>query len=362
MTEARGDFRRSAGVLCAVASLAAAAGNPGCSRAKDAPGRTDASSAGGTGGASAASGTGGGGGAGGDPPYAIAPLTPALAFDATPDAGAAYVYFTGVDASGRAGVFKVSARGGASAAAIAVGPPFVAPLGIAASADGGRLFVADPGAGSSALDDAGALFAIELPGGAVAPIQGGEGLRARGLEVAHSADGEARLVFSGRAREGGQPGVFSVPARGGEASAIATGSPLVDPSGVAVARGGDVFVCDTLASPDGTATIFRIEDGFVSPLATGLHVGYPCGLALTRDEAALFVLARDVSRGAGEVVRIEVASGARSTMATGAARHGEPGGLHRAKAADVFAFVEASADAFVDHGAEEQGSVFLLSQ
>ncbi|MGK3968762.1 hypothetical protein WMF38_37835 [Sorangium sp. So ce118] len=361
MTEARGDFRRSAGVLCAVASLAAAAGNPGCSRAKDAPGRTDASSAGGTGGASAASGTGGGGGAGGDAPYAIAALAPALAFDATPDAGAAYVYFTGVDASGRAGVFRVSARGGASAA-IAAGPPFVAPLGIAASADGGRLFVADPGAGSSALDDAGALFAIELPGGAVAPVQGGEGLHARGLEVAHSADGEVRLVFSGRAREGGQPGVFSVPARGGEPLAIATGSPLVDPSGVAVARGGDVFVCDTLASPDGTATIFRIEDGFVSPFATGLHVGYPCGLALTRDDAALFVLARDVSRGADEVVRIEVASGARSTMATGAPRRGEPGGLHRAKAADVFAFVDASVDASGDHAAEEQGSVFLLSQ
>ncbi|WP_437732285.1 hypothetical protein [Sorangium sp. So ce1335] len=354
MTEARGDFRRSAGVLCAVASLAAAAGNPGCSRAKDAPGQTVASSAGGTGGATAASGTGGGGGAGGDAPYAIAPLAPAMALDATPDAGAAYVYFTGVDAGGRAGVFRVSARGGASAAAIAAGPPLVAPLGIAASAGGGRVFVADPGAGSSALDDAGALFAIELPGGALAPIRGGEGHAARGLEVVRGADGEEQLVFSGRDREDGQPGVFFLPAGGGEARAIAKGSPLVDPSGVAIAGGGDVFVCDTLAGPDGAATIFRIEDGFVSPFATGLRAGYPCGLSLTRDDAALLVLTRDATRGAAEVVRIELSSGARSTVATGAAGHGEPGGLHRAKAADVFAFVE--------HGAKEQDSVFLLSQ
>ncbi|WP_437607134.1 hypothetical protein WMF20_40730 [Sorangium sp. So ce834] len=357
MTEARGDFRRSAGVLCAVASLSAAAGNPGCSRAEDAPGRTIAGSAAGTVGATTTSGAGGGGGAGGDAPYAISTLAPAIAFDATPDAGAAYVYFTGIDADGRAGVFRTSARGGAGSTEIAVGPPFVAPLGIAASADGGRLFVADPGAGSAALDDAGALdagalFAIDMPGGAVAPVRGGEGMRARGLEIVRGADGEERIVFSGRDREGGQPGVFALPARGGEASAIATGSPLVDPSGVAVAGGGAVFVCDTLASPDRTATIFRIEDGFVSAFATGLHVGYPCGLALTRDDAALLVLARDVARGADEVVRIEVASGARSATPTGAPGHDEPGGLHRAKGADVFAFV--------DHRAQEQGSVFLL--
>ncbi len=357
MTEARGDFRRSAGVLCAVASLAAAAGNPGCSRAEDAPGRTIAGSAAGTAGAattSGTSGTGGGGGAGGDAPYAISTLAPATAFDATPDAGAAYVYFTGIDAGGRAGVFRTSAHGGAGSTEIAAGPPFVAPLGIAASAGGGRLFVADPGAGSAALDDAGALFAIDLPGGAVTPVRGGEGMRARGLEVVRGADSEERIVFSGRDREGGQPGVFALPSGGGEASAIATGSPLVDPSGVAVASGGDIFVCDTLASPDRTATLFRIEDGFVSVFATGLHVGYPCGLALTRDDAALLVLTRNAARGADEVVRIEVASGARSATATGAPSHDEPGGLHRAKGADVFAFV--------DHRAQEQGSVFLLRQ
>lgn len=354
MTEARGDFRRSAGVLCAVASLAAAASNPGCSRAEDPPGRTSASSTGGAPGTTGASGTGGGGGAGGDAPYAVSPLVPAIAFDATPDTGGAYVYFTGLGADGRAGVFRIGAQGGAGAAEIAAGPPLVAPLGIATSADGGRLFVADPGAGDAALDDAGALFAIDLPGGAVAPIDGGEGLQARGLEVARGADNEERIIFSGRDRDDGQPGVFSLPARGGEVSALAKGSPLVDPSGIAVAGPGDIFVCDTLASPDKTATIFRIEDGFVSPFATGLHVGYPCGIALTRDDAALLVLTRDPTRGADEVVWIEVASGARSATAAGAPGHDEPGGLHRARGADVFAFV--------DHRAQEQGSVFLLRQ
>lgn len=354
--------RRSAHALCAAASLAIAAANLGCSRADDAPGRTSTSAAAGTGGAPVASGgdggapvasggDGGGGGGGGTLPR-VAAVVPTRAFDATPDPGATYVYFTAVDAGGRTGVFKASARGEAGATEIAVGPPFVAPLGIATSTDGGRLFVADPGAGSAADRDAGHLFVIDLAGGAVAPVRGGEGLLARGLEVVRGADGEDRLLVSGRDPADGLPGVFSLPARGGDVSVIARGSPLADPSGVAGASDRDAFVCDTLASPDGTATIFRIEDGFVSPFATGLHAGYPCGLALTRDGAALLVLTRNVARGADEIVRIEVASGARSAIELGAPGHAEPGGLHRAKAVDVFAFV--------DHGAQETGSVFLL--
>ncbi|AUX25937.1 uncharacterized protein SOCEGT47_064900 [Sorangium cellulosum] len=357
MTGARGHFRRSVGALCAAAPLALAAGNPGCSRAEETPGRTSTRAAAGTGGAPAASsadGGGGGGGGGGGASYAVAAVVPARAFDATPDPGAAHVYFTAIDASGRAGVFKASARGEARAVEVAVGPPFVAPLGIATSTDGGRLFVADPGAGSAADRDAGHVFAIDPTGGAVAPVQGGEGLVARALEVVRAADGEDRILVSGRDPADGQPGVFSLPARGGDVAVIARGSPLADPSGVAAAGAGDrdVFVCDPLASPDGTATIFRIEDGFVSPFATGLHAGYPCGLALTRDGAALFVLTRDVARGADEIVRIDVASGARSSIEIGARGHDEPGGLHRAKGADVFAFV--------DHRAQETGSVFLL--
>ncbi|AUX47122.1 uncharacterized protein SOCE26_086340 [Sorangium cellulosum] len=353
MTEARGDFRRSAGVLCAMASLATAAGSPGCSRAEETPGRTSASSTGGTeAGTSAGSGTGGEGGTGGGGSYVIAPLAPALPFDATPDPGGAHVYFTGVDEHGTAGVFKARLHGEARSTEVAVGAPFVAPLGIATSTDGGRLFVADPGAGSAPLADAGGLFAIDLAGGAVAPVPGGEGLHARGLEVARGPSGEDQIVVAGRDPEDGQPGVFALPARGGVAAAIAKGSPLVDPSGVAVAGDGDVFICDTLASPDRTATIFRIEDGFVSPVVAGLHVGYPCGIALTLDGAALLVLTRDVVRGAGEIARIELSSGARSRIDAGAAGRDEPGGMHRAKGADVFAFA--------DRDAQGKGSVFLL--
>jgi hypothetical protein len=263
------------------------------------------------------------------------------------------VYFTGVAPNGRAGVFKASARGGASVSEIAAGPPFVAPLGLATSMAGHRLFVADPGASGSALGGAGDLFAIDLGNGAVTPVPGGEGWLARGLEVVSDAAGEEQIVFSGRDPEGGQPGVFRLPARGGQASAVAKGAPLVDPSGVAAARQGDLFVCDTLAGPGGTAMIFRIEDGFVSPLVTGLHTGYPCGLALTRDDAALLVLARNAARGADEVIRIEVATLARSTLGAVTPGHDEPAGLHRAKSADVFALV--------DHEAQEDGAVFLLA-
>lgn len=357
MTEGKGGFRRGAGVLCALSWLAATAGNPGCGREDGAPGDLGPSTGPGVGGATATSGTGagdatGGAGGAGGPSYRITAVAPAMAFDATPDPSGALVYFTGVAPNGRAGVFKANARGDATVTEIAAGPPFVAPLGIATSRAGHRLFVADPGASGAALGGAGELFAIDLGSGVVTPVPGGEGWLARGVEVVGDAAGEEQIVFSGRDPEDSQPGVFRLPARGGQASAVAKGAPLVDPSGVAVDGEGDLFVCDTLAGPGGTAAILRIEDGFVSPLVAGLNAGYPCGLALTRDAAALFVLTRNAARGADEVVRIEVATGARSTLGAVAPGHDEPGGLHRAKDADVFALV--------DHEAQENGAVFLL--
>lgn len=357
MTEGKGGFRRGAGVLCALSWLAATAGNPGCSPEDGAPGQLGPSTAPGGGSATATSGAGAGdatGGAGGadEPSYRITSVAPAMAFDATPDPSGALVYFTAVAPNGRAGVFKVSARGDATVTEIAAGPPFVAPLGIAMGRASHRVFVADPGASGSALGGAGDLFAIDLGNGVVTPVPGGEGWLARGLEIVGDAAGEELILFSGRDPEGGQPGVFRLPARGGQVSAVAKGAPLVDPSGVAVNDEGDLFVCDTLAGPGGTAAIFRIEDGFVSPLVAGLHAGYPCGLALTRDAAALLVLTRSAARRADEVVRIDVATGARSTIVAVAPGHDEPGGLHRAKDADVFALV--------DHEAQENGAVFLL--
>jgi hypothetical protein len=362
MTEARGDLRRRIGALCALAAGSAVALNPGCACADGETGQrtpdtgeTDAAAGATTGaGGSGAADGGGGGSAAGAQPYRITPLARALAFDATPDPQAGLVYFTSVDASGRPGVFKVGARNGARIAPVAAGAPFVAPLGIATGTSGARLYVTDPGAGDPSGTDGGQIFSVDPTSGAVLPVSGGEGMLPRGVEVLRDAAGADQIVFSGIDTADGQPGVFKLPARGGQASALLKGSPLVDPSGVAVTDAGEVFVCDPLSSPDKTATIFKIEDGFASPLVTGLRAGYPCGLALTRDAGTLFVLTRSTAASRDEVTAITLSSGAVTALPTGAGDHDEPGGLHRAKGADVFAFV--------DGKAQETGAVSLLDQ
>jgi DNA-binding beta-propeller fold protein YncE len=265
------------------------------------------------------------------------------------------VYFTGIDASGTPGVFKVrAASGNAEVATLAAGSPFVTPLGIATSTDGGRLYVADPGAGDASGADAGEIFWVDAASGASGPVAGGEATLARGLDVVRDAAGTDLIVFAGADRADGKPGVFKLAAHGGQVSVVAKGSPLVDPSGVAIADDGRVFVCDTLASPDKTTTVFKIEDGFVAPFFTGLHAGYPCGLALTRDGQTLFVIAKSAETGMDEVVGLDAASAAVVTRSAGIAGHTEAGGLHRARGADAFAFVEGS-----DQGA---GAVFLLKR
>jgi sugar lactone lactonase YvrE len=340
----------------AVAALFAALAAPACGDDEDVPVTPGGKGGkGGTSGAAGSSGTAGTSGTGGTAPDSgggnISISKGAEApnpFDATPDPDGQNVYFTAVDPMQGAGVFKIPAGGGA-VTTVHAGAPFASPFGIATSTDGNTLFVAD--AASEVTDSAGEseaigqIFALSPSGGTPTSIMGTTGYSPRGLEVLQK-DGTDEIYFSGR-DTAGVPGVFKVAAGGGTPSALASGSPFVDPSGVAVSAAGDVYVADTTNAESKFASVFVVKGGTTSVLAEELRVGYPVGIALAQGDGTLFVSGLDPETLTDLVLAIDVStkSVARYTgsMENNIGLFEEPAGLHRAKRSNVFAWADTKA-------------------
>jgi DNA-binding beta-propeller fold protein YncE len=349
----------------AVAALFAAIAAPACGDdenpgtpggGKGGKGGTGGSA--GTAGASATGGTGGTGPDGGGGTIDIRKAAEAPnPFDATPDPDGQNVYFTAVDPMLGAGVFKIPAGGGA-VTAVHAGPPFAGPFGIATSTDGNTLFVADPASewtdSAGVPQDGGQIFSLSPSGGTPASIMGTTGYSPRGLEV-HQSNGTDEIYFSGR-DSAGVPGVFKVATGGGTPSALASGSPFVDPSGVAVSAAGDVYVADTSNAETRSASILLVKGGTTSVLASDLRVGYPVGIALAKDDKTLFVSGLNPDTLNDIVFAVDVATKGVSTY-EGSAENKinqffEPAGLHRAKKLNVFAWADSKAAG---------GSVYVLT-
>ena len=343
----------------AVAALFAALASPACGGDEDVPGGAPGGKGGkgGTSGAAGSSGTAGtggtgpdAGGTGGGGSISISKAAEAPnPFDATPDPDGQNIYFTAVDPMQGAGVFKIPADGGA-VTTVHAGEPFASPFGIATSTDGNTLFVAD--AASEVTDStgeseaSGQIFALSPSGGTPTSIMGTAGYSPRGLEVLQK-DGTDEIYFSGR-DTAGVAGVFKVATGGGAPSALASGSPFVDPSGVAVSAAGDVYVADTTNADSRLASVFVVKGGTVSALAEELRVGYPVGIALAQGDGTLFVSGLNPDTLTDLVVAIDVATKSVSTY-TGSAEHNigmfeEPAGLHRAKKSNVFAWADSKAN------------------
>ena len=339
----------------AVAALFAALAAPACGDDEHVPGapggKGGSSGAAGTAGASATGGTAGTGPDSGGGNISITKTVEAPnPFDATPDPDGKNVYFTAVDPTAGAGVFKVPVGGGA-ATTVHAGAPFVAPFGIATSTDGNTLYVADPGSeytdSAGAAQDGGQVFSLSPSGGTPASIMGTTGYSPRGLEV-RAQDGTDEIYFSGR-DSSGVPGVFKVATGGGTPSAIASGSPFVDPSGVAVSAAGDVYVADTTNAESRTANVIVVKGGVASVLASDLRVGYPVGIALAQGDGTLFVSGLNPETLNDLVLASDIGSKAVSryegSPENNIGMFQEPAGLHRAKQANVFAWADSKANA-----------------
>jgi hypothetical protein len=343
MTDARLQRLWRTGILSAFGALSLAVAAQGCGDDET----TSLSGSGGSGSGSA-SGSGGSGSSstssgsnGGPLSFNLAADGPS-AFDTTPDPEGTTLYFTGLTADGTPGVFKAPADGSAtSPVPLSVGGVFTAPFGIAISNDGKQLYIADPGADVGT--DKGGILALSVDGGEPSAVPGTQDVMPRNLEVADE-EGKDVIYFTGTDKGDGLAGVFSVPASGGAASAVLKGDPFRDPSGIAIARDGTLYVADTVSSGDGGADIIKVAGGSAEVIVSGLRVGYPCGIALTTTDDVLFVSALDPVTLTDVVIKVDLATKEPTTLALPSiSTFTEAAGLHRAKNVDVFGWADSSA-------------------
>lgn len=272
-------------------------------------------------------------------------------FDATPSPDGKTVYFTGIGSDGTGGVFSVAAAGGGAVMRLDMGGALVSPFGIAVSPDGKQLYVADPAADDDTTGLYGAVFVLPAAGGTPTVLGGTQGLAPRSVVVAGG-----NLYLTAGADGMGGPGVYQSSLSGGMPTAVAKGAPFVDPSGVAVTQGGDVYVVDTVASGSSLASVILVHGGKAAQFVPDLGVGYPAGCALVQDESALLVSGIDRSSKTDVVYRISPLAGSPNVTSFNKTIGSfyEAAGLHRALGADVYAWADSSANG--------SGTVYLLSK
>lgn len=254
--------------------------------------------------------------------------------DAAPDPEGDFFYFT-ASGPGGASVFKVAAAGG-PLTAIAAGAPLVSPVGLVVSGDGARVYVADPRA-YAAPGRVGQVFVIAANGGAVRTLPAAAGLQARVLDVV-SEGGQDVLFFAGR-NGLGQPAIYRLAVGEAQAAPLFQGAPLVEPGGIVVSRGGDVYIADQGDHPFGGA-VYRLRDGALTTVVESMRAGDPAGIALTLDESALLVSALQTHRRRAQVLVVDLATLETQAVTAVVGQHPAAGGLHRARLRDVFAWAD----------------------
>lgn len=273
--------------------------------------------------------------------------------DATPSPDGERVFYTALlrnsDVEDAPGVFQVPADGG-DIQELAVGGLLTAPVGISIGLDGRRLYVADAAVPASPTGP-GAILTLSSEGGAPAVVAGTAGFEPRGVAIAR-VDAREWLYFTGRDPESGRAGVFRVAPEGGHAEAVARDVELVDPAGLAVAGNGDVYAVDALAS-QGLAGVVRIREGRGEAILDGIGVGFPAGIALSRDGATVLVSGLDALTRRDRVYVIDAESLALAFISEPFETFSEPAGLHRAHDTDVFAWADSEAN--------DSGTVYVLT-
>jgi DNA-binding beta-propeller fold protein YncE len=270
--------------------------------------------------------------------------------DAAPNPDASTIFFVATGPDGPT-IFSVDAAGG-KLSVVAGGAPFVAPRNLVVSADGARLYVADPGAETGL--GPGAIFVVALGGNGPVVLAGSEGTAPQAIETIGDADRE-QIVFSGVDPASGRPAAMSLPEVGAAApEVLAAGDPLGAPDGVVAAPDGRVFVVDRGSGEAASAAVYQIESGALSLVTDGVRPGAPAGIALSRDNRVLAVSALS-DTGTSQVLLVDLETGATGTLSKVIGANSSSGGLHRARHADVFAWCGVTA------GTGGQGVVYRIS-
>ena len=289
-------------------------------------------------------------------PAAMASSDFSLPLDATLSPDGKIAYFLGVTPNGP-GVLTTEI-GGSTVSTMVSGAPLASPMGLDVTTNGSKLYIADAAADPADEGKLGRLFTLDAAGGIMLTEVGSTaGYKPRAVTVI--TQGVDQVYFSGNDPTDGMPGVFKIADGAVTVSDVAKGEPFIDPSGIAVARNGDVYVADTSDSAT-TAQVLKISGGTVTPLVTELRVGYPAGLALTYDEKTLIISALDKDSGKDVVFKYTLADGTMDPFTTGIGEFEQSAGLHRAKRADAYVWADSNANGggtvyVINPGAQVQG-------
>ncbi len=225
---------------------------------------------------------------------------------------------------------------------------FVHATGIAVSANGKSVYVADLGAEEVTTGKLGVIYDVTAIGGASKAIDATWGYQPRALDIGKT------IMFAGTDPADGKAGIFEID--GPTVSLTVKDDLLREPSGLAAAANNTLYVADSVGGPGRRGALYVLEKGkaATSLKTTGaaFWLGHPAGVALSQDEAFLLVSGRDPASGALGIYRIALASGTTEVFKDGLGTGTEPGGLHRALDGDMYAFVSA--------GDAATGSVFLV--
>jgi hypothetical protein len=318
------------------------------------------SNTGGTGGGAG----GGAGGAGGSTTgngtigdltaSATAGTTFTLPLDAALSPDGKTAYFIALSNTGEPALFKANAPSTEAPAQLHMGTPLAAPFGLDVTSDGSALIVSDPGVEDPASDDRGVVFTAPVAGGGPTAIAGTAGYQPRGIVVVVEGTTD-QIYFTGKDKADGQPGVFKTALAGGAVTVVAKGAPFVDPSGIAVASNGTVYVADTSGSAESFAAIVKVVGTAATIALADLKVGYPAGIALSKDESTLLISALDKATGTDAVIRFSVAGGMPEyVVAGGIDAFSESAGLKRARNVDTYIWA--------DSAANNGGTVFVINK
>jgi Tol biopolymer transport system component len=252
--------------------------------------------------------------------------------DAVPTRNAGGFYFVASDDDGP-GVYLVSHAGG-QVTTIYSGAALSDPENLALSDDNERIFVADRSAGGG-----GQVVVLDAFGGGVLRTFA-EGYQPRGVDTT-LVDGRDMVYFSGIDPADSQAGVFRSAWDGSDLEVVAKGAQLTDPSGVAVAANGVVYVSDT-PGVRGAGEVLSASDGALTRLLSGVWLGTPGGVALTTDGNTLAVSGLTPATGGATVYLVNTTTGTFTTRDDGIAQNRGAGGVHRAKNDNVFGWADSS--------------------